>query len=698
MRCEYHEGDLELLNDGSKCDIIRKKRQGMWLDFMNRNTIISLAMLYAIWESKRQDLLDLIRPFVLYSVGNTTKVGDRIDSTSVGKYMEEEFGYRSFQVEVVNKILSRETSSNISKEKRIIARRNNVYYLIGSLSDQIDAFSAKRTICKTHSDAVTTALATFFNECHVNNRDNYTQAEAETHLLSFFERQGSAILLSVDDLRQIMAKNNEVEYFIGKFILAEKDKSSVLMDYMVELVKGYFVTTALYLQAENNDVTKASFTDVTFFLDTRILLGFLGYKTAQENSSVQEMVKSLQRHGAKLACFTYNEDEVYSILEAYKQASIRGSRNSFYTLEFFDSQKYSSSLVDIAQRQFKDKLRESGISSVTPEQVLSDAGVGNGSLGLLDDSAMQALLLRINPDYRLTSLPDDFSAINTVSRIRKGERLPNIEKCKAVFATTNTALVHATKQYMKQNSLDYGFPLVISGSDLCVLAWLKDFEQDNNLPQMRLLENVLAAITPNRDLMETYFSILNTMEEMGNISSDEVALLRVDLFARNELMELTRGEKERLTPAVIEAIREKMKKESFSAGVERGKAEAEEKYKKQQADRRNALCQKAEEEIEDDYKKKEQRIVNTVRFICAVIAALFVGASVISIVSQWSSSAIAAILLVAIVTTYQGAKPFFSKDNWFIKKIRLKLRKEKLIAIDQRKAQYLAILDNEKAE
>ena len=602
-------------------------------------------MLYAIWESKRQDLLDLIRPFVLYSVGNTTKVGDRIDSTSVGKYMEEEFGYRSFQIEVVNKILSRETSSNISKEKRIIERRNNVYYLIGSLSDQIDAFSAKRTICKTHSDAVTTALSTFFNECHVNNRDNYTQAEAETHLLSFFERQGSAILLSVDDLRQIMAKNNEVEYFIGKFILAEKDKSSVLMDYMVELVKGYFVTTALYLQAENNDVTRASFTDVTFFLDTRILLGFLGYKTAQENSSVQEMVKSLQRHGAKLACFTYNEDEVYSILEAYKQASIRGSRNSFYTLEFFDSQKYSSSLVDIAQRQFKDKLRESGISSVTPEQVLSDAGIGNGFLGLLDDSAMQALLLRINPDYRLTSLPDDFSAINTVSRIRKGERLPNIEKCKAVFATTNTALVHATKQYMKQNSLDYGFPLVISGSDLCVLAWLKDFEQDNNLPQMRLLENVLAAITPNRDLMETYFSILNTMEEMGNISSDEVALLRVDMFARNELMELTRGEKEKLTPAVIEAIREKMKKESFSAGVEQGKAEAEEKYKKQQADRRNALCKKAEEEIEDDYKKKEQRIVKIVRFICAVIAVLFVGASIVSIVSQWSSSAIAAILM-----------------------------------------------------
>ena len=37
-------------------------------------TIISLAMLYALWQSSRKDLLDLIRPFVLYAVGNTLKL------------------------------------------------------------------------------------------------------------------------------------------------------------------------------------------------------------------------------------------------------------------------------------------------------------------------------------------------------------------------------------------------------------------------------------------------------------------------------------------------------------------------------------------------------------------------------------------------------------------------------------------------
>ena len=45
------------------------------------------------------------------------------------------------------------------------------------------------------------------------------------------------------------------------------------MDYIVELVKGYFVTTALYLQAENLDVTHASFSNVIFYLDTPAVIG-----------------------------------------------------------------------------------------------------------------------------------------------------------------------------------------------------------------------------------------------------------------------------------------------------------------------------------------------------------------------------------------------------------------------------------------
>lgn len=67
----FSENILPILNSMEKqlymkeiCAIIMKNSRA-GIDIMNRNTIISLAMLYALWQSNRQDLLDLIRPFML---------------------------------------------------------------------------------------------------------------------------------------------------------------------------------------------------------------------------------------------------------------------------------------------------------------------------------------------------------------------------------------------------------------------------------------------------------------------------------------------------------------------------------------------------------------------------------------------------------------------------------------------------------
>jgi len=448
------------------------KNSGTRIDIMNRNTIISLAMIYALWQSNRQDLLDLIRPFALYAVGNTTKVNSEINTADVCNYMEKEFGYKSIQTSVIKRILGREASSKIEKNHRYIERKNKQFVLVKSLSHLINDFSAKRTVCKGHSDTVTSALTNFLNEKQVCKRTDYTQAEAERLLLSFFERQGGSIVLSVEDLRQLKARNNEIDFFIARFILAENERKSVLFDYLVELVKGYFVTTAIYLQAENPNATTASFSDVTFFLDTRLLLAYLGYKSEEENSSVQKMVESLKKSGAKLACFTYNIDEVNSILEAYKLSTVStAKRPSVFTLEYFDAHRYSYTHVEANQRTFAQRLEDAGIKSTAPNSFSSE-----DSLGLLDDERIKEILLSIKPNYNQTTLADDLTAINAVSRIRKGKKYTYIEKCKAVFVTSNPILVTATKEYIKESLYDFGFPIAITDEDLCVMAWLKDFE------------------------------------------------------------------------------------------------------------------------------------------------------------------------------------------------------------------------------
>lgn len=662
----------------------------MRIDIMNRNTIISLAMLYALWQSNRQDLLDLIRPFVLCAVGNTTKVNSEIDTTCVCNYMEKEFGYKSIQIAVIDRILARETASKVQKDFRCIEKKNKRFVLIKSLTPLIDDFSRKRTTCKGHADAVTNALTVFLNERQVCKRTDYSQPESERFLLSFFERQGSSIVLAVDDLRQLKARSNEIDFFIARFILAEYERKSVLFDYLVELVKGYFVTTALYLQAENPNATTASFSDVTFFLDTRLLLAYLGYKTDEENNSVQKMVEILKKNGAKIACFTYNIDEVNSILEAYKISTVSKSKHpSTFTLEYFDMHGYSYTHVEANQKKFEQRLKDAGISNISPNDCLNTGIKSEDSSGILDDKRIREILLSIKPNYNQTSLPDDLTAINTVSRIRQGRKYAYIEKCKAVFVTSNSILVSATKEYIKESSYDFGFPIAITGEDLCVIAWLKDFEQSNTLPQMRLLENVLAAITPSKELMEAYFSHLDDLERQGIIEDDEAALLRVDIFAKHELMDLTFGESDNVNENVIDQIRYKIREK----GIMQGRSDAEKQHEEERQQQKNKVCKQAEDEVNNEFDVKERRGVYILKFLSVIAAIAFIIASCYSFVQQSESSGKWAVLFVAIISTIEGIMPFFSKDNFFIKQYKRHLQKEKLQALDTRKEHYLSLLE-----
>ena len=681
-----------MLNKYQKCGKLTRNSL-LRMDYMNRNSIVSLAMLYALWQTKRKDLLELITPFILFSVGNTTKVGNPIDVAAVCAYMESEFGYRSFQPAVITKVLSRHTSL-LNQNSRFIEKKDGAYFLRKSLSDEVGAFSKKRTSCKVKVDAVTSALAAYLNEKQASKKTNFTQIDAERYLLTFFETQGSSILLSVDDLRQIGFKNNEINFYIGRFILEQKERRTALMDHLVELVQGYYVTTAIYLQAENPDVTQAMFKDVTFYLDTRLLLAFLGYKSAQENDSVQTMIRCLQKNGATLSCFDYNIEEVNNILEAYKMSRLYPSaKPSSITLEYFDEQGYSYTHVEAAQRTFVNRLEVGNIYPVSMYTAMAKHGIEGSLQGLIEEDKIQSIIQRIKPKYNLTTLNDDLAAISCVSRIRDGKKLPYIEKCRSVFVTSNTVLVAAVKEYHREDSVNIGFPLAITTEDLCVIAWLKDFEQNNTLPQMRLLENVLAALTPSAELIEAYFSHLDNLEHEGSYSESLVSLMRVDQFARQELMELTSGEKANLNVNVIHAIRQKIEADSRHDGYEKGRLEAYKTQMEAHKQKKNQVCKRAEQEVEQEFKRKEKNIICIINCGLIVLAIMLIAATVYTLLESVPRE----LMLIAIFTTaislIQSIMTLCGKNTWPIRKAKERLNRSKEIEIEKRKQFYLSLLE-----
>ena len=330
------------------------------------------------------------------------------------------------------------------------------------------------------------------------------------------------------------------------------------------------------------------------------------------------------------------------------------------------------------------QLCDAGIDTIPP------SNLSISSAGLLDDKRITEILLSIKSNYNQSALPDDLTAINAVSRMRKGLKYPYIEKCKAVFVTSNSILVSAVKEYIKESSADVGFPLAITGEDLCVMAWLKDFEQSNTLPQMRLLENVLAAITPTKELMDAYFGHLDDLEHQGIIDDDEAALLRVDIFAKRELMNLTFGERNNLSRSVIDKIRSKFREESLRAGHD----EARRKHEIEEQAQKNRVCKQAEEEIDKEFSRKESRWISVIKTVSIVIALAFVVISFyVALLQQSDSSAKYVIFFLTVITTVEGALPFFSKESYPIRFCKRYLKRKKLLALDARKEHYLALLE-----
>lgn len=294
------------------------------------------------------------------------------------------------------------------------------------------------------------------------------------------------------------------------------------------------------------------------------------------------------------------------------------------------------------------------------------------------------------------TLADDLTAINTVSRIRQGKRLPYIERCKAVFVTSNTLLVSAVKSYHKENSFDPGFPVAITDEELCVIAWLKDFEQSNKLPQMRLLENVLAAITPSKDLMDEYFNLVDHLERQGNLSVDEAALMRVDMFCRSELMELTKGNKENMNSQTILTIRDKLQKDNIESGYKMGEVAATKKFEQRIKDKKNQLCQQAEIEVNEEYARKEKKVKNIIKFSVLAVAISFIVASVYLFMSEKSSCIMRIMtLIVSLVTTSQGVSTLIKEDNWLIRFTLRQLEQKKREEIDAQKEKYMKLIDCE---
>lgn len=649
---------------------------------MNDNLLISVGVLSTYWEKSKKDTIDLLLPFLETSIAATSKEGEVIDVGKVREYFRHEFGYVDITDQVIVLMLNRLSPGKVRKT-------HGQFVLLDSFEKESEDFLKKQTQYKEHREKVISALF-----AHLNNRIpslKLDENQTAENLIAFFAENGIMLVQNADILRGLKYKDNKVKYEIARFILDEESKRSTIFDYLMEMVKGFLVSTAISTQPNNPNTIKAKFKNFHCYLDTRIIINALGLHLIEARQSAQEFLNMLKETGAKVYCFQHNVDEIHDVLHAYKNSLANPKRNySRTTLEGFDEKGYTIDDVNRYLSVLSNKIESLGITICEDPPMPQDI---HSSVWI--DEVRLASVLRDSLFYNQASaekaIENDITSVRSILRLRNGSQVKEIEKSGHIFSSTNSKYCVVVNSFL--GITDGVIPPVIPDTNLAAVLWLKRCATHPDYPKIRLIENAMTALEPSQDFLNRFFAVIEKLTFEGGISEDEASIIRTDIFTKREAMKLTQGDPENISGSTVVEIKERLKAQYI--GDERAKSDESFNQFMEERNKRNQERARALDSIEttgnDVYNhtiKWTRRLIKGLFWIVLIgaIACLILSITRGSLVSMISSAIIAIFDGIGLVKLF--------REEWLSmqKCIDRYSRNKANIAMDRKREEYERIL------
>ena len=625
-------------------------------DYMNNNVLTSTAVLSAIWKTRKNDLLDLMLPFFEYSIAKNTNVGEKIDLQVVKKHFESEFGYKNTSVYVIQKILNR-NNEKFKKEQ-------GNYYLSVDLDSDVQEFENRRIEGKNHREVVIQSLSEWLSK-RISTKYQNRVSLTEHALIHFFRERGILASEGNDSLETIPLKNNEEDYYIAQFIIRESKTDSLVYKYISDMVTGFFISTAYSLQALNGNIKTAKFRNTKVYLDTRIVLRCLGLSSDEENKAAKELIQMIRDKGAQIVCFYHNYLEVSSILKAfYHNLEKGGSAKEGFTLEALVNEKATVDDVKSLVSTLKAKMKANGIEvEDSPTKEYSSDGADNSNAFIKEDELGNQLKEFVG--YKDEKpLKNDIDSIASVYYIRNGVPTTRIEESKALFLTPNIKLSKTANSFLFSNKyyINQEVSGVLSDLDLASIMWIKTYSVDSKFPQLKLLENAVAALRPSQSFLNTLDTQIDKYQHDGDIDEEYAEAIRMNHYAIEEITRMTCGMESRITKEVVKEAHENM--------IQRIREEVEEEVKQNQEytiedqankkvdERMEIINQDITNKIDNYANQKRNRVTRRWNAIIKVLLGLFSVLFAVSVISMfvtknWYLAIASVVLMIAAILEFK---------------------------------------------
>lgn len=560
-----------------------------------------------------KDYLEYLRPFILQVLKKQTD--EPINDYKISDAISLEFGLiippRTVQI-----VLKRIVKSGI------IEKRNNAYTVIKEIppthyeADKIDA--------NRHISSVTKALIKFSkNEAYREIKDKEALS-AITYFLSKFSisciksyLRGTAL---PDNLKHDEWQIILVSRFIEHLNAHEPER---LKSFMI-IVTGHMIANAL-LCPDLQSVGK-TYKNVTFYLDTPILLQVFGLTGEAERRATDELISLIQNLEGKVCCFSHTVKETenaITISSSYIDSPLgRGN----IVLEARDRGKTKADLLLVAEK-IPDLLAENGINEVPTPPYKKDFQI--------DENIFEKALQDELRYYSKNAAKYDVNSVRSIYVLREGKSPKSIERSNAVLVTSNSDFAKAAFMYGKEIEQSREISTVITDFSLANTSWLKRPLGASSLPEKEVIAYAYSALKPSENFLEKILVEAEKLETSGSISPRDLQLLRSNHYVQKELMSLTLGDDSSLSEQSITAALKKVETEIKAEEILKYQQESAQHALTKQSliderDKHNALIKK----LYWDCVKSSKNVTKAGAFILSTILVIGIVASFIGVTSN----------------------------------------------------------------
>ena len=629
---------------------------------MNDNIMIGTAILSTFANKKQNDSIDLMLPFVKYALHEKYTIGEIVTTSEICNFIQNAFAFENLPIAIIDKAFIR-----LSKNNGCLTYNSKEYTFSKDVSDEHSKIKDKRTHAFMLVDAIVKKLTPYLNS---KSFKSYTDEDSKRVLFNFLDKYGlSTIDNSLIDSQ--ISKFENTNRIVGSFILEECESNSETFNKLIELIKGVFLSKAIYLQTNNENIFKARMKDIVIILDAPLMLSILGLKTEGENRVAQEFLQVLPS-GVKLHYFQHNFKELDSIIRSYMHQRQLGGKY-IHTLEFFDEKDSSIEDIELFSLQLDKKLRCHNITEYPKEIPIEEQY-------FIDEKGLAEELKEKIPSYKNNekALEIDIDTISYINRLRRGASSRSIEKCKVIFITNNQNLVHVSNKFL---GFTHDIGCSMSEIDFTILMWLKNSKKNSSVPKDILVANAMAAteeVTEN--FMEGVFACIKRYQLDGGFDEESAGLILENIYCRRELVEICNGDPSEITIEKIKFVQEKYEDKI------REKAGIDNKKLKTELDNEKQARLKAEQDKKDfmsnlrnKAKKKATQKSQIVKWsILIILSGILLGFGVLGTISCIEQGLIGKVSVLGIIGI---AVSIFGLLDFVIGKSRLIIKLSKLIEI-----------------